>query len=100
MEGGPWSAMVCFGGVGPGEVLVAARKAVGVSQRRTRFAAAFQTTALLDWDPAPLVSLLRVPPPDRERASQDLRDRAAGLGRRRARALVEGVVAALTGRRL
>lgn len=31
-----WSDLVCFAGVGPGEVLVDAAKLVGLSQRRTR----------------------------------------------------------------
>ncbi len=31
-----WSDLVCFAGVGPGEVLLAGRKLVGLSQRRTR----------------------------------------------------------------
>ncbi|MCB0968867.1 MAG: lipoate--protein ligase family protein, partial [Ilumatobacter sp.] len=39
-EGGmvctPWSGLVCFAGVGPGELLVGDRKLVGLSQRRTR----------------------------------------------------------------
>lgn len=32
----PWSGLVCFAGVGPGEVLLGADKLVGLSQRRTR----------------------------------------------------------------
>src|SRR5947208_1991150 len=32
----PWSASVCFAGLGPGEVTVDGRKVVGLSQRRTR----------------------------------------------------------------
>jgi hypothetical protein len=32
----PWSNLVCFAGLGPGEVLVDDRKLVGLSQRRTR----------------------------------------------------------------
>jgi lipoate-protein ligase A len=32
----PWSDLVCFAGVGPGEVLLGGRKLVGLSQRRTR----------------------------------------------------------------
>jgi hypothetical protein len=32
----PWSDLVCFAGVGPGEVMLGSRKLVGVSQRRTR----------------------------------------------------------------
>jgi lipoate-protein ligase A len=97
MRRGPWSAVACFGGVGPGEILVASRKVVGISQRRTRAAAAFQTTALLDWDPAPLVRLLRLSPADRRRAEAELGAGATGLGRAGAARLEAGVVAALTG---
>lgn len=32
----PWSDLVCFAGVGPGEVLIGGDKLVGLSQRRTR----------------------------------------------------------------
>lgn len=32
----PWSGLVCFAGVGPGEVLLDGAKLVGLSQRRTR----------------------------------------------------------------
>ncbi len=32
----PWSDLVCFAGLGPGEVLLEGRKLVGLSQRRTR----------------------------------------------------------------
>jgi lipoate-protein ligase A len=32
----PWSDLVCFAGLGPGEVLADGRKLVGLSQRRTR----------------------------------------------------------------
>lgn len=31
-----WSQLVCFAGIGPGEVLLGGRKLVGLSQRRTR----------------------------------------------------------------
>ena len=37
-----WSPLVCFAGVGPGEVLVGPRKLVGLSQRRTRHGARIQ----------------------------------------------------------
>lgn len=43
------SGVVCFDGIGPGEVLLGA-KTVGISQRRTRDSARFQTIALLGWD--------------------------------------------------
>ncbi len=37
-----WSRLVCFAGLGPGEVTVNGRKVVGISQRRTRSGALFQ----------------------------------------------------------
>ena len=42
-----WGRLVCFAGVGPGEVLIAGRKAVGVSQRRNRQRVRIQTAALV-----------------------------------------------------
>ncbi len=36
MQRSPWSDLVCFAGVGPGEVMAGADKLVGLSQRRTR----------------------------------------------------------------
>jgi lipoate---protein ligase len=56
-----WSSVICFGGVGPGEVLVDAAKVVGISQRRTRAGARFQCVVLRKWDP---VELARVFAPD------------------------------------
>lgn len=53
-----WSADVCFAGAGPGEVLVDDAKLVGVSQRRTRRAARFQTMIHLRWRPDPVASLV------------------------------------------
>lgn len=59
---GPWGPAVCFAGLGAGEVTVAGRKAVGVSQRRTRDYALFQCAVHIVWDPAPLVAGLGLPP--------------------------------------
>jgi lipoate-protein ligase A len=55
-----WSDLVCFAGLGPGEVTVDGRKVVGISQRRTRQAARFQCVAYERWDPQPLVELLHL----------------------------------------
>ncbi len=55
-----WSDLVCFAGLGPGEVTVGGRKVVGISQRRTRAGARFQCVALAAWDPRPLLDLLAV----------------------------------------
>lgn len=40
----PWSDLVCFAGVGPGEVLVDGRKFLGLSQRRSRHGIRVQGT--------------------------------------------------------
>ena len=75
MRPGRWGWLVCFGGVGPGEVLVDGRKVVGISQRRTREAALFQCAALTRWDPADTLALLRTDDPSA--AAADLRQVAA-----------------------
>ena len=42
-----WSGLICFAGMGPGEVEVDGAKVVGMCQRRTRSGALFQCAALL-----------------------------------------------------
>jgi lipoate-protein ligase A len=74
-----WSALVCFAGVGAGEVLVGGRKVVGVSQRRTRLGALFQAAALLRWDAAEAVAGLALPDGDRRLAVDALAGSAVGL---------------------
>jgi lipoate-protein ligase A len=59
----PWSALVCFSGRGPGEVVLGERKVIGMSQRRTRSWARFQCAVYRRWDPAALAALLAVAPP-------------------------------------
>lgn len=73
----PWSRLVCFAGLGPGEVTVDGRKVVGIAQRRTRSGARFQCAVLRRWDAAALVALLAVA--DRDRAVAELADMAAGV---------------------
>jgi lipoate-protein ligase A len=81
LEATAWSSLVCFGGVGPGEVLfTSGAKLVGLSQRRTRDGARFQCAALGRWDPAALLALLALAPDDRARAEADLAGAAAGVG--------------------
>lgn len=75
----PWSRLVCFAGLGPGEVTVDGRKVVGLSQRRTRHGARFQTAALLRWEPGELLDLLRLDADDRAAAAVDVGPRAAAL---------------------
>jgi hypothetical protein len=67
----PWSRLVCFAGLGPGEVTDGAgRKVVGVSQRRTRAGARFQCAVPLAWAPARLAGLLVTD--DRRQLAADL----------------------------
>jgi lipoate-protein ligase A len=91
-----WSSRVCFAGVGPGEVLIDGKKAVGVAQRRTRSAALFQTAVLIDWRPGDLVRLLALDPDSRRRAAADLESSAIAV-RRSTAELLEAFLAALPG---
>jgi hypothetical protein len=50
--------LVCFAGLGFGEVTVDGRKAVGLAQRRTRHGAWFQGVVLRAWDVEPYRALL------------------------------------------
>lgn len=75
-----WSGLVCFAGVGPGEVLVGGRKVVGISQRRTREAARFQCALLHRWDPLPLLDLLVLEEGERLAALLELAPAASGVG--------------------
>jgi lipoate-protein ligase A len=54
-------ALVCFGAIGPGEVTVAGKKVVGISQRRTRLGVRFQCVAPLRWSPEETISALNLP---------------------------------------
>lgn len=70
-----WSRHVCFAGLGPGEVTMGGRKAVGIAQRRTRHGALFQCAVHRMWDPDPLVAALGLPPG----AADELRQAAVGI---------------------
>ncbi len=75
----PWSGVICFAGLGPGEVTRGAAKVVGISQRRTRHMARFQCAALARFDVDAIADLLAPPrPTTTERAS--LASAAAGVG--------------------
>jgi lipoate-protein ligase A len=87
-----WSSRVCFAGLGPGEVTVDGAKVVGVSQRRTRRGALFQSAALLRWRPADLLDVLALSERDRLAGAAELAGVAVGLGPV-APALLEALVA-------
>jgi lipoate-protein ligase A len=91
MSGAAWSDLVCFAGLGPGEVVRGGSKLVGVSQRRTRRGARFQCMVHVRWAPDRLVALLARPRP----AVSELPS-VAVLPPTRAAALPEAVAAALS----
>lgn len=57
-EPGPAGRLVCFAGLGPGEVTVAGRKVVGISQRRTRAWSRLTVSVLTRWEPSVLEAVL------------------------------------------
>lgn len=98
LESTPWSRLICFAGLGPGEVTVAGRKVVGLSQRRTRAGSLFQCLALLEWDPAAVVGLLALAPDKAAAALADVAGRAAGVGAGRGQNLLDAFLAELGAR--
>jgi lipoate---protein ligase len=74
--------LVCFAGIGVGEVLVGGAKVVGISQRRDRRGARFQCVAHRRWDPADTLAVLG-PATDESRAELERRltQRVAALPR-------------------
>ena len=77
----PWSSRVCFAGLGPGEVQVQGRKAVGISQRRGRSAARFQCVVLDCWEPEGIVGFLALSTDVRTSAAAELAGVATGVDR-------------------
>jgi lipoate-protein ligase A len=91
-----WSSLVCFAGLGAGEVVTAARqKVVGISQRRTRHGALFQCGCVLEWAPQRLLGLLALAPDERSVALGALGEAALGAGVERAEALQAALISVL-----
>jgi len=77
----PWSAQVCFAGLAAGEVTLAGgAKVVGISQRRARYGALFQSACLSSWEPGLLLGLLALSSAARAAAAEALAEVAAGVG--------------------
>lgn len=92
-----WSSLVCFAGLGPGEVTGAGRKLVGIASRRSRAGARFQCVLLRRWGPAELLRLLALADHDRVRAQAELAGAATGVDRPFGEVL-DALLAALPGR--
>jgi lipoate---protein ligase len=76
----PGSDVVCFAGIGPGEVVWEGRKVVGLAQWRSREGALVHGCAYRRWDPEPLVGLLELPSATRQALAGSLRAAALGFG--------------------
>ncbi|HUP70493.1 MAG TPA: hypothetical protein VM142_11870 [Acidimicrobiales bacterium] len=75
-----WSPMVCFAGLGPGEVSAAGGgKIVGISQRRVRDGALFQCAVPLRGHAAAMARLLNLDPVSRAELEADAGQFGAGL---------------------
>jgi lipoate-protein ligase A len=84
-----FSDLVCFAGLGSGEVAIDGRKVVGISQRRTRAGALFQCAALIEWSPALLATMLGID-------ASAIADVAVGLAPRTGPEVESAFLAALT----
>lgn len=72
-----WSRLVCFAALGAGEVVVAGRKAVGISQRRTRAGARFQVLIPHRWDAVETAALFALAAADRDELTEVLQGAVA-----------------------
>lgn len=59
-----WSSLICFDGLGPGELVVDTAKLVGISARRSRLGTRFQCAIHHRWRPERLRALLAPPRPE------------------------------------
>jgi lipoate-protein ligase A len=95
-----WSPLVCFAGVGPGEVVLdepgrPGVKLVGVAQRRTRAGALFQCALLLRWQPEELLAVLALDPDRRAAGAAALADAGQGIGEAGAGRVLDALVSCL-----
>lgn len=61
---GNWGSLVCFAGRAPGEVFIDGKKSIGISQRRSKQGARFQTALARRWNITDLSPLLNLSPKD------------------------------------
>lgn len=79
LQSTPWSGLVCFAGLAPGEVTVGGKKVLGLAQRRSRVGARFQISVLVSWRPGPFAALFDLTDDARGELVGELTQRAMGL---------------------
>ncbi len=92
LEAGEWGRMLCFAGMGPGEVSAGGRKVMGLSQRRSRHGARFHSLAVAHWDAGAVAGLLAVDEAVRAQMASATATTAAGLGELLPELPAEGIV--------
>lgn len=75
-----WSSLVCFAGLGPGELAIDGRKVLGISQRRTREAARFQVSVLQRLDALGTAGLFLLDPGEQKELAGALEQSASPVG--------------------
>ncbi len=75
-----WSRLVCFAGLGSGEVSIGGVKVLGMAQRRTRDGATFGCLLYARWEPDRLLAVLALDDDARGRAERELAGVAGGVG--------------------
>lgn len=80
LERTQWSDLICFAGLGPGEISVDGKKLVGISQRRTKWSSRFQIAALRHWSAKDMLDLFALEPSQADAGLTELRDVATGIG--------------------
>lgn len=76
-----WSPMVCFAGMGPGEVTADGSKIVGISQRRTREGALFQCSVYRRFRFKRMIELLSLADEQRSSLHDSVTGTVASIGR-------------------
>ncbi len=75
----PGSDVICFAGIGPGEVTWRGRKVVGLAQWRSREGVLVHGCAYRRWDAAAIADLVSRPLPTRRALASAIQDAGAGL---------------------
>jgi lipoate-protein ligase A len=73
------SDLICFAGVGPGELSWRGQKLVGISQRRNRYGARFQSVSPLERQGAAILRLFDLDPRERKQLESTLSAGTTGL---------------------